>query len=128
MTGKLYYVTTLGDWKRRLGSYVNSHWFALASVQSAGEEIESQPGPGSGELNVHDSAQIIVVIEADEGSHAFLEDDASFEQLPHPMSTKHVSSSATAAMMVLGVHPGSPVFEAVEVAGGFHPLLRHRVF
>lgn len=109
MTGRRYYLTTIGDWQRRSSQFSNSHWLAL---QNSSE----------------DSTQIIVLIEADEGVHLDLEDDKSFEPLPHPLAQKPISGSAKEALAAHGVLAGATTFEAAEVVGKIHPLLRHHVF
>ncbi len=109
MTGRRYYLTTIRDWQRQAGRFENSHWLAL---QDSSEE----------------SARIIVLIEADEGVHLVLEDDKSFEPLPHPLAQKPISGSAQEALAAHGVSAGATTFEAAEVVGKVHPLLRHHVF
>ena len=116
MTGKGYYITTIGDWKRRAGSFANSHWVLL---EDAGHDVPS---------DVNESSRILVLVEADEGMHAALEDDQRFEALPHPLSQKPISKTAHAALAIHGVRSGQSTFEAAEIVGRVHPLLRHRVF
>jgi hypothetical protein len=68
------------------------------------------------------------LIEADEGAHLALEDDAAFEALPHPLAQKPISETAQTALAAFGVAPGATTFDAVEAVATAHPLLRHRVF
>jgi len=128
MTGKGYYITTIGDWKRRAGAFATSHWLLLddggAQAESDGQLGEN--GVSVDELN--DAARILALVEADEGTHGSLEDDASFEALPHPLSQKAISDGAQAALEVHGVKSGASTFEATEIVARVHPLLRHRVF
>ena len=114
MTGRCYYLTTLGDWKRHAPRFANSHWLALAVASADGAP--------------DDSTQVLALIEADEGVHLALEDDAAYEALPHPLGQKPISSAAQAALAPHGVAPGATTFEAAEAAARIHPLLRHRVF
>lgn len=114
MTAKAYYLTTLGDWQRHATRFANSHWLAL----------EDKAGSGS----LPCSTRILVLIEADEGAHLALEDDAAFEALPHPLAQRAISAAAQAALARLGVAAGATTFDAAEVAARVHPLLRHRVF
>ncbi|MGA8220213.1 MAG: hypothetical protein WB780_01070 [Candidatus Acidiferrales bacterium] len=109
MTGKSYYLTTLGDWQRHSERFTNSHWLALGEAPS-----ESSP--------------ILALIEADEGTHLALEDDAAFEALPHPLAQKPISEAAQAALASHGIAPGATTFEVAEAVARAHPLLRHRVF
>jgi hypothetical protein len=109
MTGRRYYLTTLGDWQRQSARFANSHWLAL--TDAAGE-----------------SAPVLALIEADEGVHLALEDDDAFEALPHPMSQLPISESAQAALARHGVAPGATTFDASEAIARLHPLLRHRIF
>jgi hypothetical protein len=112
MTGRRYYLTTLGDWQRHSARFANSHWLALSEKSSANDA----------------SAPIIALIEADEGAHLALEDDGAFEALPHPLAQKPISDAAAAALAPHGVAPGANTFDASEVLARIHPLLRHRVF
>ena len=120
MTGKRYYITTLGDWKRHAASFANSHWIALHQQESAAPEEASQ--------SESDATPILLLVEADEGAHSSLEDDSAFEALPHPLSQKPISAAAHAALASHGVRPGASTFEAAETIADIHPLLRHRVF
>jgi len=112
MTGRRYYLTTLGDWHRHSARIANSHWLALTDAADAPDE----------------SAPILALIEADEGAHLELEDDAAFEALPHPMSQLPISEAAQAALASHGVAPGATTFDASEAVARLHPLLRHRIF
>jgi hypothetical protein len=109
MTGRRYYLARLGDWQRHAARFANSHWLALSDVAG-------------------DSAPILALIEADEGAHLALEDDASFEALPHPLSQLPISDAAQAALAQHGVAPGATTFDASEAVARAHPLMRHRVF
>ena len=109
MTGRRYYLTTLGDWQRHSARFATSHWLALSDVAD-------------------DSAPILALIEADEGAHLVLEDDSSFEALPHPLSQLPISDATQAALAQHGVAPGATTFDASEAVARAHPLLRHRVF
>ncbi|HTR48018.1 MAG TPA: hypothetical protein VMM16_11600 [Verrucomicrobiae bacterium] len=77
---------------------------------------------------VHSETRILVLIEADEGVHLALEDDAAFEPLPHPLAQKPISGAAQAALAPHGVAPGATTFDAAETLARIHPLLKHRVF
>jgi hypothetical protein len=114
MTGKCYYLTTLGDWKRHAGRFENSHWLAVNAP--------------AGNVAVDDSTQILVLIEADEGAHLALEGDAAFEALPHPLAQKPISDAAQSALASHGIAPGATTFDLAETVGRTHPLLRYRVF
>jgi hypothetical protein len=105
MTGKRYYITTVEAWQRHAGRFVNSHWVSLPA-----------------------STSIVLLVDADEGAHLALEDDAAFEALPHPLAQKVISERAQAALAESGVEPGATTFDAAEVLARVHPLLRHRVF
>ncbi|MGH9738846.1 MAG: hypothetical protein ACRD4X_09695 [Candidatus Acidiferrales bacterium] len=114
MNAKAYYLTTLGDWQRYASRFTNSHWLAL-------DDCSASARPD-------DATRILVLVEADEGAHLAVEDDAAFEQLPHPLAQQPVSEAAQTALAQLGVAPGANTFEAAEAAARLHPLLRHRVF
>ncbi|HEY6467017.1 MAG TPA: hypothetical protein VIY69_13550 [Candidatus Acidoferrales bacterium] len=125
MTGKGYYITTVGDWKKRAGSFTNSHWLLLEAAGDKGDETEEA---GARRPRVDESSRILVLVEADEGTHAALEDDRSYEALPHPLSQKPISEGAQLALAGHGVASGASTFEATEIVSRVHPLLRHRVF
>lgn len=105
MTGKRYYLTTVEAWQRHAARFVNSHWVAL----------EASPA-------------ILLLVDADEGAHLALEDDATFEALPHPLARQGISDAAQAALSAQGVAAGATTFDVAEAASRLHPLLRHRVF
>ena len=129
MTGKRYYLTTLGDWKRYAATFANSHWIALEPsleptlrhslrTEDQAPPVESAPA----------MAPILVLVEADEGMHGVLEDEECFESLPHPLSQKAISERVQRALASRGVAPGATTFDATELVSCIHPLLRHRVF
>jgi hypothetical protein len=111
MTGRSYYLTTLAAWRRRAARFVHSHYIHL--------------GPA---LETDDAAQILVLIDADEGTHNLLEQDAAWEPLPHPLSLKPVSDYLQRALKGQGIAPGATTFDVAELLARVHPLLRHRVF
>jgi hypothetical protein len=119
MTGKGYYLTTLGAWHRHAARFANSHWLALAPDAST---------DAHGDVANDDATPILVLIEADEGAHLALEDDAAFEALPHPLAQKPISEAAQTALAAHGVAPGATSFDAAEAVARVHPLLRYRVF
>ena len=119
MTGKRYYLTTLGAWHRHAARFVNSHWLAL--TRAATTDVTCS-------IAQNDATPILALIEADEGAHLALEDDAAFEALPHPLAQKPISETAQTALAAFGVAPGATTFDAVEAVATAHPLLRHRVF
>jgi hypothetical protein len=117
MTGKRYYLTTLGAWQRHAHRFANSHWVALGDAAASGAPHE-----------LDDAIQIAVLIEADEGAHLTLEDDAAFEALPHPLAQQPISAAAQSTLAPHGVAPGATTFDAAEALARLHPLLKHRVF
>ena len=119
MTGKLYYLTTLGAWQRHAERFANSHWLALNETSSASL---------SHAFVADDATPIIVLVEADEGAHLAIEDDAAFEALPHPLAQKPISQSVRDALASHDVPYGATTFDVAEAVGRAHPLLRHRVF
>jgi hypothetical protein len=117
MTGKRYYLTTLGAWQRHSHRFANSHWVALGDAAASVEPPE-----------LHGATPIAVLVEADEGAHLALEDDAEFEALPHPLAQQPISAAAQAALAPHGVSPGATTFDATETLARLHALLKHRVF
>jgi hypothetical protein len=138
MTGKRYYLTTLRDWKRRAASFTTSHWLLLEPQTGANamSERHDRTSESANEMsNGHvqgatrdEEARILVLIEADEGTHGSLEDDKSFEGLPHPLSDRPISTSAHTALEGQGVRSDDSMFDVTEAVARAHPLLRHRVF
>ena len=120
MTGRAYYLTTLGEWQRHAARFANSHFIVLDS--NTGALPNEKPAIANA------NAKILVLIEADEGVHLSLEDDPAFEPLPHPLAQKPISVAAQAALEPLGVATGATTFDASEAVARIHPLLRHRVF
>lgn len=121
MTAKAYYLTTLGDWQRHAGRFANSHWLAL-------DETIGDAHAQSADAAPHAATRILLLVEADEGAHLALEDDAAFEPLPHPLAQRPVSDTVQSELAALGVASGATTFDAAEAASRVHPLLRHRVF
>src|SRR5690348_11929285 len=111
MTGKCYYLTTLGDWKRHAASFANSHWIALRQEGSEASEGVAAVDP--------DATPILLLVEADEGAHGALEGNRAFEALPHPLSQKPISAVTQAALAAHGVRPGASTFEAAETIADF---------
>ncbi len=117
MTGKRYYITTLGAWRAHAPRFANSHFILLDAPPAASTAAEAdapQAPPtasasASGEGNCSpahapdgpnkhtsdDAAPILVLIEADEGAHLALEDEPAFEALPHPLAQKADFASGT---------------------------------
>jgi hypothetical protein len=125
MTGKRYYITTHGDWQRHAARFANSHWLALAGSAPRGDTNDGAPPADVPPIS---ATPILVLVEADEGAHLALEDDAAFEALPHPLALKSISDAARDALAAHGVAPGATTFDAAEAVARVHPLLRHRVF
>lgn len=111
MTGKLYYLATLGAWRRRAARFLHSHWIAVEAEHIA-----------------DDASKIFVVVDADEGAHGALDDDPDFVPLPHPLSQRPISEAGQTALSKFGVAAGANTFEVAEIMARVHPLLRHRVF
>ena len=75
-----------------------------------------------------DATQILALIDADEGAHLAMENDAEFEALPHPLARTAVSRRVNAALAPFGVAHGDDTFTVAEKLTRVNPLLRHRVF
>jgi hypothetical protein len=128
MTGKRYYLTTLGAWHRHATHFVNSHFIALDSPPVSANAATRGAGNSLATLEPDDATPILVLVEADEGAHLAIEDDPAFEALPHPLAQKPISEAAQSVLAAHGVAPGATTFDAAEVLARVHPLLRHRVF
>jgi hypothetical protein len=130
MTGKRYYITRLGDWQRHAARFANSHWLALGerTAASVGDDAARAAATDTSVCELRAATPILVLVEADEGAHLALEDDASFEALPHPLAQKPISDAAQSALAAHGIPPCATTFDAAEAVARAHPLLRHRVF
>ena len=113
MTGRRYYITTLADWQRHAHRFTNSHWLALSATHANEDAIASR------ELAA--TTRILVLVDADEGVHLALDDDAAFEALPHPFAPKAISRAAHEALASHGVTPGATTFDAAEAVARAHP-------
>jgi hypothetical protein len=123
MTGRAYYLTTFADWQRHAARFANSHFVVLGAGNASAEATINADAAISST-----DAKVLVLIEADEGVHLSLEDDPTFQPLPHPLAQKPVSPTVQVALEPHGVAPGATTFDAAETIGRIHPLLRHRVF
>jgi hypothetical protein len=137
MTGRRYYITTLAAWHRHAHRFANSHWLALSDDSAiASRELadascavrDDGTNPTAHHAQPSPATRIIVLVDADEGVHLALDDDAAFEALPHPFAPKAISHAAHEALASHGVTPGSTTFDAAEAIARAHPLLRPRVF
>lgn len=123
MTGKRYYVTTLHACQRHANRFSNSHWLTLRSAAAATSEAKSGPNDDRAE-----DSPILLLVEADEGAHAALEDDSAFEALPHPLAQTPISEKARSVLKMLELPSDATTFDVAEAASRFHPSLGHRVF
>jgi hypothetical protein len=137
MTGKRYYITTLGAWRAHAPQAASNaaekadapKSSPAASTSASGEGNCSPSHAPDGPLNTPDDATLILaLVEADEGAHLALEDAPAFEALPHPLAQKPISEAAQSALAAHGIALGATTFDAAEAVARIHPLLRHRVF
>ncbi len=134
MTGKRYYITTLGVWRIHAPRFANSHFIVLDAPQADSGARGTTSGAGNCAATTlaadasPDATPILVLVEGDEGAHLALEDEPAFEALPHPLAQKAISPAAQAVLAVHGVAPGATTFDAAEAVARIHPLMRHRVF
>jgi hypothetical protein len=124
MTGKRYYLTTLGAWQRHTHRLAGSHFIVLDDAPGSAPQRSANVQPSRTE----ESMRILVLVEADEGAHLALDDDPAFDSLPHPLAQKSISLNAQAALAPHGVASGATTFDAAEALARLHPLLRHTVF
>lgn len=113
MMGRLYFLTTLGAWRRNSACFAESHFVAIGEPASGGDL---------------DETMILALITADEATHASLESDPEFESLPHPLARTPVSERLAAALASFDVVAGDDMFTIAEKLARVHPLLRHRAF
>jgi hypothetical protein len=125
MTGKRYYLSTIGAWQRHTHRLAGSHFIILDNAPAVAPEGNCCPSPTPANT---ESTRILVLVEGDEGAHLSLDDDPAFEPLPHPLAQKPISPVAQAALAAHGVLSGATTFDAAEALARVHPLLRHTVF
>ncbi|MHB8484236.1 MAG: hypothetical protein ACYDCM_00695 [Candidatus Acidiferrales bacterium] len=161
MTGKRYYFTTIGAWRRHAARCAETHFVALngSEDQSGHENIAPQQTEATDDRNgvpveqtqakacaadgeytqaearlgeqacaTDDATPILALIDADEGAHLAMENDAEFEALPHPLARVPVSQPVSAALAPFGVAHGDDTFTVAEKVARVNPLLHHRVF
>jgi len=115
MHGRRYYLTTLGAWRRHAARCSETHFVVIRLLANESDSDD-------------DGAQILALIDADEGAHLALESDADFETLPHPLARTPVSKRVADALAPFGVVRGDDTFTVAEKLSRVNPLLRHRVF
>jgi hypothetical protein len=115
MHGRRYYLTTLGAWQRHAARCSETHFVVMRSLASESDTAD-------------DGARILALIDADEGAHLALENDAEFQTLPHPLARAPVSARVADALAPFGVLRGDDTFTVAEKLSRVNPLLRHRVF
>lgn len=155
MTGRRYYFTTLGAWRRHAARCAETHFVSVNGLGAqsgdgcAGPQSEEATADGNGvqveqtqakacatdgedtqaeAFATDDGTPIIALIDADEGAHLAMENDAEFETLPHPLARTAVSQRVSAALAQFGVAHGDDTFAVAEKLARVNPLLRHRVF
>ncbi|MHB8413271.1 MAG: hypothetical protein ACYDDI_15185 [Candidatus Acidiferrales bacterium] len=148
MHGRRYYLTTLGAWRRHAAHCAETH-FVVVGASPDGEAPEAAASPTAARretlatvktdqvgssiavvkiCDVDDTTAILALIGADEGAHLAMENDAEFEELPHPLARTPVSKHVSAALAPFGVVHGDDTFTVAEKLARVNPLLRHRVF
>lgn len=166
MTGKRYYFTTIGAWRRHAGRCAETHFVKVDGPrQRSGDGVGPQQAGATNDGNgvpvertqaeacatgaeqtqpegcatdteraqaeacaTDDATPILALIDADEGAHLAMENDAEFEALPHPLARVSVSRRVSAALVQFGVAHGDDTFTVAEKMARVNPLLRHRVF
>jgi len=126
VTGKCYYLATLGAWRRHAHRFANSHFVVL---DPKADLAVGQLGAGNSAAgDIGDATPVLILVEADEGGHFVLENDPACEALPHPLAQKSISPAVQSALAAQGVARNATTFDVAEALARVHPLLRHRVF
>ncbi|MHB8539436.1 MAG: hypothetical protein ACYDCD_00630 [Candidatus Acidiferrales bacterium] len=140
MHGRRYYLTTLGAWRRHAARCAETHFVTVnvPEEQSGQGSVASQQADGRNGVSdeqtqakacaTDDATPILALIDADEGAHLAMENDAEFEELPHPLARTPVSKRVSVALAPFGVVHGDDTFIVTEKLARVNPLLRHRVF
>jgi hypothetical protein len=109
MQGRTYYLTTIESWQRESSRFTTSHY------------IHADPNSP-----IAASTIILAMVEADEGTHNSLAINPDWHEFPHALSSKPIPQSAAEALEPHGVNAFATTFEATEVVGKNHPILRFR--
>lgn len=153
MTGRQYYLTTIGAWRRHAGRCAETHFVTVRgpegpqseeatdhrngvpaeqkqakALPTDGERTHDEAHLGEQACSADDATQILALVDADEGAHLAMENDAEFEALPHPLARAAVSQRVSTALAQFGVGRGDDTFTVADKLAGVTPLLRHRVF
>ncbi|MHB8526651.1 MAG: hypothetical protein ACYDD2_10910 [Candidatus Acidiferrales bacterium] len=148
MHGRRYYFTTVGAWRRHAAHCAETHFvvigastnsdapeaaaIAIAEKSDALATVKTDQAAASlnaSQIGVTDDATpILALIDADEGAHLAMENDAEFEELPHPLARTPVSKRVSTALAAFGIVRGDDTFTVAEKLARVNPLLRHRVF
>jgi hypothetical protein len=133
LTGRTYYLTTLNRWQHNAARFVNSHYVHVGENEVA-EEASCEPKTSPPEMRTQEpeqdgnaSAAIVVVVDADEGTHNDLE-RSGWVPLPHPLSLKPIPPDSYHALAGRGIGPAATTLDVAETLAQIHPLLRHRIF
>src|SRR6185437_59589 len=95
MTGKRYYFTTLGAWRRHAARCAETHFVAIrARTKGAGLDPAAAETTATDKCDAtsfertqaeacatEDATQILALVDADEGAHLAMENDAEFDTL-----------------------------------------------
>jgi hypothetical protein len=133
LTGRTYYLTTLDHWQHNAARFVNSHYVRVAGIEVAeGATAQAKTLPTATtaqdtEERTQASPSILVVVDADEGTHNDLE-RSGWLPLPHPLSLKPIPPDSCHVLAGRGIAPGATTLDVAEAFAQVHPLLRHRVF
>lgn len=162
MTGRRYYFTTIGAWRRHAGRCAETHFVTVNGPEAQGgdgcvgsqqseeataddksvqveqtqakacatdcEDTQDEARLGEQVCATDDATRILALVDADEGAHLAMENDAEFDTLPHPLARLPVSQRVSAALAQFGVAQGDDTFTVAEKLACLNPLLRHRVF
>ncbi len=121
MYGKSYYLTTLGEWRRKVHRFCASHFVQARFSSAVGHGLEGVEAAVA-------TSSVLVLVEGDEGIHNNLQNDPGWESLPHPLGNRAVSDRVVAALIGHGVRQGATTYEVTEAIAKVHPVMRYRVF
>lgn len=121
MRGKSYYLTTLGEWRRKAHRFHSSHFVQARFSSATGHSLEGAEAAAA-------TSSVLVLVEGDEGIHNELQGNPGWESLPHPLGNRAVSDRVVAALIGHGVREGATTYEVVEAIARAHPVMRYQVF
>lgn len=108
LNSKLFYRTTFGDHEAQAANFKQSHW------------IPSDPSV----TTVVPTTEIVVQIEADEGTHLALESHPNFHAMSLLVSGSTLCAACVAALAAYGITAADNMWNCGKKLGQIHPGMK----